>query len=554
MLNSALEILKYYSGYFMQKNFFNDILVFIGWGLMNFLKTFCNGAEALLDGIYQFMDFTSSEPVQNFIRQFQPVLYILFAFALMVLGYTLIIMPEKRSKHIIRNFAMVIIIVTALPSIMSSLNQLTIAGREWINPVGESTANNIVIENITDLRWLDSNGWPTLETIGSQRMNNLLAEDVGYLNPQETVGYWNYHNTEAQTTLGSEVFWNTLVADGQGQFHLEKMNKTEILGITIFEEPWYYRYSIDYLTIYISLIAMTLALFFTALKTARIIFELGEHQFLAVFFGASDLSNGQKTIEVLKGIGGMYVTLFLTTVFLKFFLLLQDYVNGMPNVNGLVKAFMILFCALAVIDGPNLIQRILGIDAGLSSGFHFMMGAMHAGHSTTNLLRSAGRAAAAPIRSGIKTVRGYSAKKKMKGTSTKNESAKKPTSNVSEKTQSGKKAGSSSATQKEREGRTKDKQKPPETGKTANKETKFNDKEKGQEILEPNPVATDISKASRTEREQAMEKAKQNLNKPNRKLRQSENFNKKVAQSQRRGRGPTDRSAIGRGRNKNGTI
>ena len=46
--------------------------------------------------------------------------------------------------------------------------------------------------------------------------------------------------------------------------------------------------------------------------------------------------------------------------------------------------------AMAVIDGPNLIERLFGIDAGIKSGFHTAMGLMHAGKTALGMGRPHG--------------------------------------------------------------------------------------------------------------------------------------------------------------------
>lgn len=55
-----------------------------------------------------------------------------------------------------------------------------------------------------------------------------------------------------------------------------------------------------------------------------------------------------------------------------------EYISG-KNWNGFTKGMFLLFIAFAVIDGPNLVQRINGLDAGLSDGMQKVMSAYYAG-------------------------------------------------------------------------------------------------------------------------------------------------------------------------------
>ena len=68
----------------------------------------------------------------------------------------------------------------------------------------------------------------------------------------------------------------------------------------LFIDNTYYRYYIDFLPIFVSLISMAFALLFSAFKVGRIIFDLAVHEFLAMIFAASDFTSGQRLKQVLK--------------------------------------------------------------------------------------------------------------------------------------------------------------------------------------------------------------------------------------------------------------
>lgn len=69
-----------------------------------------------------------------------------------------------------------------------------------------------------------------------------------------------------------------------------------------------------------------------------------------------------------------------------------EYISG-KNWNGFTKGMFLLFIAFAVIDGPNLVQRITGLDAGLSDGMQKVMSAYYAGGMMAGAARGAGHIA-----------------------------------------------------------------------------------------------------------------------------------------------------------------
>lgn len=91
-----------------------------------------------------------------------------------------------------------------------------------------------------------------------------------------------------------------------------------------------------------------------------------------------NLTNGQKTIKILDGIKDSYIIILLSLVSVRLYMIAIEYISG-KNWNGFTKGMFLLFIAFAVIDGPNLVQRITGLDAGLSDGMQKVMSAYYAG-------------------------------------------------------------------------------------------------------------------------------------------------------------------------------
>ena len=126
---------------------------------------------------------------------------------------------------------------------------------------------------------------------------------------------------------------------------------------------------------------------------------------MATVFAASDLTNGQRTKQVLQSIGSIYVVLVLAVLMIKFYYLGSSYISSTIS-NGLVKAIALIFFAFAVIDGPNIIEKILGIDVGLRSGFQTLATMFMATSAVKSVVGGAGHLAGGILGGAFGTVGG----------------------------------------------------------------------------------------------------------------------------------------------------
>ncbi|MFQ8899892.1 MAG: hypothetical protein ACLR71_18740 [[Clostridium] scindens] len=113
---------------------------------------------------------------------------------------------------------------------------------------------------------------------------------------------------------------------------------------------------------------------------------------------SANLSNSQKALKVLDSIKDSYITMILVMVCLKIYLMAYRMVNEM-GVSAFTKAMMLLFIAFSVIDGPNIIQKLTGVDAGLSSGMGKIIAGLQASRMASQIL-SHGHYAASRLSAG----------------------------------------------------------------------------------------------------------------------------------------------------------
>ena len=91
-------------------------------------------------------------------------------------------------------------------------------------------------------------------------------------------------------------------------------------------------------------------------------------------------------------------------------LLFRVYIIGVSWVartfDGLAQAFAMFGFSWALIDGPNIIQKILGIDAGLSSAFHTVMGVYQGARMAAGLAKGTMHAAKTGMHAAAKAAGG----------------------------------------------------------------------------------------------------------------------------------------------------
>lgn len=369
----GIDVLKKWQDYFDQSTFLlSDILHQLGWWLACGLKYLCDAAQSLVDAMYSLLDFTQYGNLTKIFTttEVRLLLGILFAFALLVLGMTLIFQKDKEKPKVLQNLLIAVMVITALPSLMTMLNDVTLNAKDAILGSQTKMSNQLIADNVVDLLYLDSQGFDTYDisdghiTGGNVNGFSSNPEAVEYIDVCEKV------TDDMKNDLNSpDYFFNVIETNKDGTQVVKEIKADKFFGLDF--TGWYYRYHVDYLVIYISLLATTVAFFFVAFKVAKLIFDLAVHGVLATIFAASDLTSGQRTKQVLQSMGSIYVVLVLAVLMIKFYYLGSAYISSTIS-NGIVKAFALIFFAFAVIDGPNVIEKVLGIDVGLRSGFQTM--------------------------------------------------------------------------------------------------------------------------------------------------------------------------------------
>lgn len=376
-----ISVLSENSDIFENNGIFVSALRNLGWVLIKLLVMLSDAAEGLFDAAFGFVDFTQYQPVQNFINSFKPVFVALICLSLVFLGIILILYHEKKPKIVI-NICIAILVVSSSTYMIEKMNEMISPEIRSEITSGSSRDENItyqvVSNSIYDLKYLDTH----IGLMNVTRENRWIRDfDSGQL---DRVDIDEVLKPEDVSEESQDLVKKTLTTDGDGNDALEDVN--DGVAWTDFLNTYYFRYHVSWFQCMIALISLIIVYICLAYKTVRILYEIVIHQLLAYLYSAN-LTDNQKVVKVLNSLKDSYITLLLIVICMKIYLLAYTFINGL-EFGELTKAFMLLFVALAVIDGPNIIQKLTGIDAGVNDGTHKMIAAF----SGARTLGSAGKA------------------------------------------------------------------------------------------------------------------------------------------------------------------
>lgn len=367
--DTIIKILTEQNDLFVQNSTFKDVGRGIGWAIAKGLSAASGWAQTLYTYSLGLVDFTTYGPMQQWVTTLKPVFAGIVALSLLWLGITLIVDHKKKTK-LLTSICLMALCVSGLSYLLATFSPLT--KNLALEILGDTKISNAVIaENTFDLLYID--GKYGLGNIGDTDQDlSYRGKDIDYklysinevINPDE----------EELTDDGKEILSKQLKVKTDDTGKTTASLKDISSGIGLIKDSqgngmfnnYYYRYKVYYLPVILTGIAFLIVFICLAYKVVRLVFEITISRVLALLYSA-DITGTQKTLKILGSIKDGYIVLLFTALEIKFFYFMQDYLNQTFKDNRMVYALLLLFVAIAVIDGPNLIQQLTGIDAGLSS-------------------------------------------------------------------------------------------------------------------------------------------------------------------------------------------
>lgn len=394
-----INVQNNYPDYFEQNGIISDALRYLSWLLIQIIRAITDFCVTLYEHSLGFMTLIS-ENINTYVPHAQELFTAILAVSLLAMGIIFIIHPQKKPDILLSLFLMVVSL--ALQTVI--LNPMIAPTQSAVSELAmsNSVANSIVNSHIHDLLYIDQylpNGLSDLAD-GSIDIDdltlNLTDSQIDNLDVNEVINYENSRLSDGAKgkdgILGKrlEIYYND---DGT-----EEPSLTDVYNgfgwnsedSEDFFNEFYYRYKIDSFEIILALIAILIVYLMMAYKVIRIVIEIIVGNILTIFYSAN-FNSSQKVIQILKEILNCFIVLMLSAVLIRVFTAAETLLNNM-DLSGIEYGFLLIFIALAIVDGPNMIQRIVGVDAGISSEMAKIFAISQMGNMVGAGVRTAGAA------------------------------------------------------------------------------------------------------------------------------------------------------------------
>lgn len=376
----VITVLKKNRDIFHTSTIPGGIFRYIGWSVMKGLVWVAEQCAKLFDESFKFIDFTRYEPVEKFLTSWKPVVFALISLSILFLGLIMIFWQEKKPK-LMMNICLAVLIMTSSGYLIDQLNGFVSDDiRSAILNDGDTSTGSsglvydMVGNSIYDLIYIDDKldgGLMKMTKNNRKLYDDFTKEDLELMSINEVLKPDDV-KAKSKDLVSNRIYYK------KGNLELKEIYNgvawTDLLN------EYYYRYDVEWFTVIVGLVSLIIVYVCLAYKVVRILYEVVVQRLLAALYSAN-LSSGQKTLKILDSIKDSYITLILVMVCLKIYLLAFKMV-GETQFAAFSKVMLLFFLALAVADGPNIIQKLTGVDAGLSSG----MGKIIAGVQATRMM------------------------------------------------------------------------------------------------------------------------------------------------------------------------
>lgn len=347
-----------------------DALRVIGFGIIKFLAWMGDSLYSGLQQVFDAITFSYSDEILALVSRYS-VLYKSF-FLVSVVGFGLYLIMKKGQKELntVMCVFVMILILSGMPLMMQKIGNLTVASshfvtQQWNNSGNEkkitSISGTVLKESIVDLRKVDKNMTDTSLPKGLKKgsgYNNFNSNTWKTIDINSRMDY----ESKDYTLKHQSVWENKLEAsDESGKYELAKIDSW-----VKFASNYYYRYQItSWFGIFVMLGCMSFLLFFLIIRAAKIVIDLAGAMIYTPFIAVTDLTTGQCIKEAIKDIIAHFAAMFVLAAFMGIYFVAFTWINS-SNLSLVPQLGMHIALVWAILDGPNIIERIIGVDAGFS--------------------------------------------------------------------------------------------------------------------------------------------------------------------------------------------
>lgn len=381
------------------ENLVKDGFRMVGFYIVTLLADLIDGLFSTLKTIIDFLSFSYSDNITSLLNKYR-VLYRIF-FIVTLTGFGLYLIMGKsnfQELNTVNCLILIAIIVTSMPLITEKFSNLTIASSKYVidawqedsNKQFSSIAQTVINSQVYDLCIVDKKiGNDGNVKIGKNGMNNLGTGAKAY----KAIDINKALDDDVYDLEHPEVFKYEREQGSDGNYMLTTLHNV------ILPDTFYYRYQVkSWMYLFIVLLSAAACLGLMLLRISRLIFEIAFSNIYMPFVAVTDIASGTRIKEGLKGFITLFAAIFLAIAMFGVFVTGFAYINVKFD-NEYLKYILIIALAWAVIDGSSQLERIIGVDIGLKSGWQMIMGAASSASLVKNTTKAGSKVAKIPFKS-----------------------------------------------------------------------------------------------------------------------------------------------------------
>lgn len=145
-----------------------------------------------------------------------------------------------------------------------------------------------------------------------------------------------------------------------------------------------YWYDFDFLFGLIALVSVLVSLIFAAFRLVRLLLDIVFMQIIGPIVFASDLQDSGRTKRLLQELISSFIVIIIVLLMIKLYIMILLWTFRNDDFNILTKLLFVLGDFRFAVDGPDIVVKLCGVDAGVKSGQAAILGAYAAGRTATN--------------------------------------------------------------------------------------------------------------------------------------------------------------------------
>ncbi|OTN84060.1 hypothetical protein A5819_003610 [Enterococcus sp. 7E2_DIV0204] len=356
--DEILAILLKFAEYLQIGDMTQNILRSLGMMLVKGLIWFVDTITGNFTQILSVLNFRNNDAVTELMAMLRPIQNLLLGLAILAVGVVLYLGKNAEMRNIPLNVFLIICTLSMLPNLVTQGVRLTEAiGGDVVEDQG-GLGFKTFKTNTVDIYELGAKGWTTDEL---EEKNYL--EDINFFDINERIT--DPKKVDPDGVLAYEAR-NKIGGKGYEAKKIKSSDSVLDFFVKLMVVPTYYRWRVFWIPVLITLIALAGATGLFVIRAGRLGIEIAFNYIWANITAFAHIRDLRKFKQACFEIFIGFITLSSLMVMFYLYIAFNTYVsNGSEHI--LVKALLYVGGAWVLFDGPAIIQKQVGVDAGLST-------------------------------------------------------------------------------------------------------------------------------------------------------------------------------------------